>query len=203
MTDIQSWKMKGSYFEVCSCDAICPCRRIDGEAGGSSTTGLCEFAVSWKVDEGEADGVDLAGCSVVIAGYFTDEESMSPWTIVLYVDDRCSNEQAQAMERIFLGKAGGDTANKFAAAFGDILAVRRVRIELDHTADNQEMKIGKYVNVKIKEKFAHDGTVTCGLVSHDTPGTEVVADHMRVNDGKLNWESLGKCGFASSFAYVS
>ena len=75
MTDIQSWNIKGSYFEVCNCDAICPCRRIDGEAGNSSTTGTCEFAVSWKITEGEADGVDLAGCSVVIAGYFNDEES--------------------------------------------------------------------------------------------------------------------------------
>ena len=203
MSDIQPWNITGSYFEVCNCDAICPCRRIDGEAGGNSTTGTCEFAVSWKVTEGEANGIDLAGCSAVIAGYFTDDESMSPWTIVLYIDDRCSEDQASAMERIFLGKAGGDPAKKFAGAFGDVIAVRRVRIELDHTADSQQMKIGEFVDVKIKERFEHAGTITCGLVSHDTPGTEVVAEHMRVNDGKLRWEFLGKCGFASPFAYAS
>ena len=28
-----SWRISGSYFESCNCDAICPCRRIDGEAG--------------------------------------------------------------------------------------------------------------------------------------------------------------------------
>lgn len=207
MSDIQSWKMKGNYFEVCNCDAICPCRRINGEPGGTSTTGTCEFAVSWKVSEGNADGVDLAGCAVVLAGFFTDdgppEKSMSPWTVLLYVDDRCSDDQALAMERIFLGKAGGDTLNKFAGAFGDIIAVRRVRIDLVHGTTGGEMKIGEYVDVKIKEEFKHDGTITCGLVSHDTPGKELVADHMRVNDDKLHWESLGKCGFTSDFSYAS
>lgn len=203
MNDIQSWKLKGIYFEVCNCDAICPCRRVDGEPGGSSTTGTCEFAVSWKVDEGEADGVDLTGTSIVMAGYFTDEESMSPWTIIFYVDDRCSDEQAKALQTIFSGNAGGDPASRFAGAFGEIIEVRRARIELDHTDDQQRMKIGEFVDVRVKGHFEHEGIVTCGLTSHDRPGTELVAEHMRVNDGRLKWEWLGKCGFTTPFAYSS
>ena len=207
MTGLQSWNVKGSYFEVCNCDAICPCRRIDGEPAGRSTTGVCEFALSWIIAEGQADGVDLAGCSVAIAGYFTDdgppEKPMSPWKVLLYLDDRCSEEQARALERIYLGQAGGDTLNMFARAFGDIIAVRPVRIELDHTPNGEEIRIGAYVSAKTREIVSHDGTISCGIVSYDSPGTEVIAEHMRVHDDELQWESLGKCGFANTFSYAS
>ena len=40
-------------------------------------------------------------------------------------------------------------------------------------------------------------------LNHDYVGTELLADHMRVNDGKLKYESLGKCGFTSAFSYTS
>ena len=26
------WQLRGTYFESCNCDAICPCGRIDGTA---------------------------------------------------------------------------------------------------------------------------------------------------------------------------
>ena len=48
--------MSGTYFESCNCDAICPCRRIDGIPGGRSTHGLCLGVLSWVIHEGAADG---------------------------------------------------------------------------------------------------------------------------------------------------
>ena len=41
-----SWHIQGSYFEACNCDAICPCRRIDGMPGGRSTHGVCMGVLS-------------------------------------------------------------------------------------------------------------------------------------------------------------
>ena len=32
-----NWQISGTYLEACNCDAICPCRRIDGRQGGRST----------------------------------------------------------------------------------------------------------------------------------------------------------------------
>ena len=29
-----SWEISGTYLEACNCDPICPCRRVDGKAGG-------------------------------------------------------------------------------------------------------------------------------------------------------------------------
>ena len=47
-----SFRIAGHYLEVCNCDAICPCRRIDGVPGGRSTHGVCFGALTWRVDEG-------------------------------------------------------------------------------------------------------------------------------------------------------
>jgi hypothetical protein len=31
------WRVSGSYFEACNCDAICPCRSVGGGSGGPSS----------------------------------------------------------------------------------------------------------------------------------------------------------------------
>ena len=48
------WRIRGTYFESCNCDAICPCRRINGVPGGRSTHGVCMGVLSWLIDEGVA-----------------------------------------------------------------------------------------------------------------------------------------------------
>ena len=108
-----TWRIRGSYFESCNCDAICPCRRIDGVAGGRSTHGECLGVLSWVIAEGSADGTDLSGEPVALATRYSDDEPGSPWTWVLYLDASGSDEQRRALEGIFTGRLGGDAAAHF------------------------------------------------------------------------------------------
>ena len=85
-----AWSLNGTYFEACNCDAICPCRRVDGAGGGRSTHGVCLGVLSWLIREGAADGLDLAGLPVSLALRYSDDEPGSPWTWVLYLDERAS-----------------------------------------------------------------------------------------------------------------
>ena len=75
-----SWQISGTYFESCNCEAICPCRRIDGIPGGRSTHGVCTGVLSWLIAEGRVDDVDLAGQPVALAMRYSDDEPGSPWT---------------------------------------------------------------------------------------------------------------------------
>src|SRR5215217_2395470 len=93
-----SWRIRGSYFEACNCDPICPCRRIDGVMGGRSTHGICMGVLSWVIEEGVVDGVDVAGLPVALALRYSDDEPRSPWTYVLYLDERGTDEQREALE---------------------------------------------------------------------------------------------------------
>ena len=121
-----SWRIRGTYFESCNCEAICPCRRIDGGPGGRSTHGVCLGVLSWLIEEGAADGIDLSGLPVAMATRYSDDEPGSPWTWVLYVDARASREQRTALKDIFTGRLGGDADRHFPWAWkaSELVAVR-------------------------------------------------------------------------------
>ncbi len=69
---MNEWRVCGSYFEGCNCEAICPCRSVHGRPGGPSTYGECCGALSWIVEDGHADGLDLSGLSVVMTLRYFD-----------------------------------------------------------------------------------------------------------------------------------
>src|SRR5581483_592819 len=56
-----SFRIRGSYFESCNCEAICPCRMIGGVPGGRSTYGVCHGVLSWAIEDGSVDAVDVSG----------------------------------------------------------------------------------------------------------------------------------------------
>ena len=75
---MSDWRVSGSYLESCNCDAICPCRRINGVSGGRSTYGICEGALNWQIVDGHAADLDLSGLGVALAARYSDDEEGSP-----------------------------------------------------------------------------------------------------------------------------
>jgi hypothetical protein len=197
------WAISGSYYEVCSCEAICPCRQHGTRKGERSSYGICDFALSWRVLGGHAGAVDLKDLSVVLAGSYCDDEPGAPWRVILYVDERGKAEQQQALTNIFLGRAGGTTLRNFARAIGEVYAVRPAEIALDHAPNQEHLSVEHYVTAKTARPVLSDEIVTCGIPGHDRPGQEIIADAFQVDDGALRWNIRGRCGFATSFAYSS
>ena len=198
-----AWHIRGSYFESCNCDAICPCRLIDGVSGGRSTHGICLGVLTWLIEEGEAVGTDLAGLPVALATRYDDDEPGSPWTWILYLDERASQEQQEALEAIFTGRLGGDALTHFPWAWkaSELAGVRRAAIELDHTRRRQLLRIRDHVTVRIRDRYQGEEAVTCVIPGHDRDGEELVAEELRVDDAPLAFEYSGTCGYAATFAY--
>ena len=203
MTVATAWHVRGSDFESCNCDAICPCRRVDGVAGGRSTHGICVGVLTWLIEEGAAGGTDLAGQAVAMAIRYDDDEPGSPWSWILYLDERGSAEQHDALEAIFTGRFGGDALEHFPWAWkaSELLAVRLVAIELDHTPRRQWLRIRDHVAVRIRDRYPGAETVSCVIPGHERGGEELVADELRVDDGPLVFEVSGTCGYAATFDY--
>lgn len=99
-----------------------------------ATYGHCDFALSWRVERGHTDGTDLAGATMVLAGSCDDDEPGSPWRVALYVGDHRPPAEQDALADIFLGGAGGAELRNFAAAIGEVHAVRAAGIHLEPTA---------------------------------------------------------------------
>jgi len=203
VADIIPWKVTGSYYEVCNCEAICPCRRQGDRPGGRSTYGICTFALSWYIREGRCGRIDLTDQSVVLVGRYDDDEPGAPWRVILYVDERARPDQHDALAAIFLGRLGGATLRNFAVAIGEVYAVRQARITLDHRRDRERMRAGDFVVARTATPVHSDVAVSCGIPGHDQPGREIVAELFRVEDPLLQWEVTGRCGFATDFAYAA
>jgi hypothetical protein len=199
------WQLTGTYLEACNCEAICPCRRIGGRLGGRSTHGICMGALSWKVRFGHADGVDLADLGVVLASRYSDDEPGSPWSYVLYVDERGDEVQRHALAEIFIGRRGGTALKQFPWAFkpATLLGVRAATIEIDHAPGHGWFRAGGEVSVRVREPVPDQETVTCVIPGHHRTGRELLADVLEVGDGPLEFELSGVCAYESTFEYSS
>jgi hypothetical protein len=198
-----AWHIRGSYFESCNCDPICPCRRIDGVPGGRSTHGICTGVLTWRIEEGAVGGTDLAGIAVALALRYDDDEPGSPWSWILYLDERANEEQQAALEAIYTGRLGGDAETHFPWAWkaSELLAVRPVAIELDHTPHRQWLRIRDRVTVRIRDRYRGLEAVSCVIPGHDRGGEELVAEELRVDDAALSFDYSGTCGYAATFDY--
>jgi hypothetical protein len=199
------WQLSGTYLEACNCQVICPCRRIDGTPGGRSTYGECLGALSWIIESGEADGADLAGLHVAMACRYHDDEPGSPWSWVLYVDERGDEDQRSALERIWTGQLGGTAMKQFPWAWKDsnLIGVRPVGIEIDHTPGRGWFRAGGEVSVRIRGPIQTGETVTCIIPGHERSGEEVHSDLIRVAAGELAYEFTDRCGYETTFDYSS
>ena len=129
------WSLRGTYLEACNCDAICPCRRIDGSGGGRSTYGECTGSLSWRIEQGMIGDLDVGGLCVVMVVWYSDEQPRSPWNWVLHLDERADADQRRALEDVYTGRLGGTALEQFPWAFkpSNLLEVVSSRIEIDHT----------------------------------------------------------------------
>jgi hypothetical protein len=200
------WRVRGSYFEACNCEAICPCRSVGGRPGGPSSFGECFGALSWHIHEGHADGVDLSGLQVVlIVRYFDQVQPSTPWEVVLYVDHAAGHDQQAALADIFLGRAGGTVAHLYGPAIGEVHAVRPAQISLEHVAPRKRIGVVGHLTVAAEGDASEPGDVRCGIPGFDHPGTELHGQVLRSTDPTLRFEVRGRrhAAFTTDFDYRS
>jgi len=199
-----AYHVRGTYLESCNCDAICPCRTTNGIPGERSTHGVCEGALSWRIDEGSADAVELAGLGVVLAVHYSNDEARSPWAHALFVDERADRAQRDALAAIFSGTLGGTALDHFPWAWKPSrpLGVSAARIEIDHTPGRGWFRAGASVAVRVAAPYPGPETVTCVIPGHERNGRELVVDELRVAADGLAFEYAGVCAYESTFDYV-
>jgi hypothetical protein len=198
-----SWRVTGTYFESCNCDAICPCRRTGGAEGGQSSHGKCDFALSWWISRGEYGDVRLDDLATVMVGSYVDKPAWAPWDVSLLVDARASMRAQVALSDIFLGKAGGTPMANFTSAIGTIRSIRPAAIRLDHRRGHERIEVETAVTVEAAAAASDAGEVSCGIPGHEQPGTEVHASVLAVDEAGFEFRYSGVCGFTTRFDYRS
>jgi hypothetical protein len=199
------WRIRGTYFESCNCDAVCPCRMVGEVPGGRSTHGICLGVLSWRVEVGHAGDLDLSGLAVAFVTHYDDDEPSSPWTFVVHVDERGDEEQRRALADILTGQLGGDAILRlpWVRKPSNLVEVRASPIEIEHGPGGHELRVGRVVTLRASTPFETDERVACGIPGYHIAGTELIADELTVADDPFAWELQGNCAYTSSFDYSS
>lgn len=142
-----SWKIAGSYFETCSCDAICPCT---ASLSFGATHDYCRVVLVFHVKDGEVEGVDVGGLTVAAVADTPKVMSDGNWRVGVFIDAAASDEQAEKLGGVFSGALGGPMA-ALGALIGEHLGVERAPIEVREDGLTHSVKIGDAVDFEIED----------------------------------------------------
>jgi hypothetical protein len=136
-----TWRMRGDVMEACSCATTCPCNF------GSDPTPLpCEVVIGWRIQDGNYGNTRLDGLSVVLYGRIPGNVFQGNWTVGVYLDQRASQPQAQALGDIFAGNAGGWPA-MLSSLIGNLLAPKQVPIQFQTVDGEHSIRIPGLLDV--------------------------------------------------------
>jgi len=87
-----SYTLEGRLLEACTCNILCPCW-----VGEDPDNGTCDGVLSWRVDNGTVDGVDVSGLTITALVHIPGNILKGNWKAVMYIDDKASEaQQAEA-----------------------------------------------------------------------------------------------------------
>jgi hypothetical protein len=119
----ESWKVDGMYMEACNCKSACPCVFLS-----PPTEGECTALVAWHIDKGNYGDLKLDTLNVAAAIHSPGTMAESKWRVALYLDDRASDDQRDALLKIFSGQAGGHP-KVLADQIGEVLGIKTVKAD--------------------------------------------------------------------------
>src|SRR2546421_1183363 len=96
------YRVKADSVEACNCRHGCNC-----QFGGTPNEGKCEFIVGFDVKDGQFGKVPLKGLRAVVAAKYPKAIHEGHGHVVLFVDEKASQDQVDAFATILSGKMGG------------------------------------------------------------------------------------------------
>jgi hypothetical protein len=168
---------------------------VGGVRGGRSTYGICFGVLSWAIEDGRVEDVDVSGLAAALVVRYDDDEPGSPWSIVLHVDERGDTRQRAALENVFLGTVGGGHVAllPWVRKARNLIDVRVSPIELVPEGEGRSLRVGRAARVRATQLVPTEEPVACGIPGYERSGFELYADELVVDDEP----------FASDFDYAS
>ncbi len=145
-TNSVNWRVKGEYFESCSCDFLCPCAT---SFTAKPTKGSCTFAFVNRIDEGKYGDVNLNGLMFAVVGRTPEVMGNGNWSVGVVIDSRAKQDQKDGIVAIASGQAGGPMA-ALAPLITKFLGVESKPIEFRMNGMSRSAKVGDLVDQAIE-----------------------------------------------------
>ena len=195
-----NWILNGGYFETCNCETSCPCIWLQPPSEGN-----CKLLVAWHIDSGHLNDQSLDGLNVALACYAPGNMKEGGWQAALYVDERATESQFEAITQIFGGRQGGHPSILMSLV-SEVLGVKKVRIDYQEEGNKRQLVIPGIAQAEIE---AING-IRGGNATIDNPPLCVVTSDPAVvsrstryeyQDYDKDWKFTDRNGFYSPFTY--
>lgn len=194
------WKLDGTYFEACNCDATCPCIFLS-----PPTEGECKAIVSWHINKGSYENVSLDNLNVALFVHSPGNMVEGGWKVALYIDDKADPGQQNCLSKIFSGQAGGHPGS-LTPLIDEVLGVKACAIEYHEEGKKKRIRISEFGSAEIEaQKGQGDEDIT--VSNHPlaiAPGYSVVVAKSKqatYKDHGIDFEVSNKSGLYSPFSY--
>lgn len=198
-----AWRLEGTYFESCSCDAVCPCTWSAFTA--KATLGRCRALLAYHVDSGEIGGVDVSGLSFALFLDTPPVMSDGNWRVGVYLDDAATDSQAEQLGAVLSGQMGGPPA-MLGPLIGEMLGVEKAPMTYTNDGRGHHVRIGDAVNVGVEDFVALRGEDPVRLTNvfhpSNTTLTVAPATAARLSTFGLDWGREGQSGFSAPFSWA-
>lgn len=144
---MSTWQIEGEYMETCNCDFLCPC--ITSSLAAQPTEGDCKAAIAMRIDKGQKDGVSLDGISLIVLLQSDGPMGNGNLKIGLIIDEKASDEQAQAIADISSGAVGGPM-EALGPLVGEMAGIERRPISFEIDGDSYSVKAGELVDQSLE-----------------------------------------------------
>ena len=136
------WFFEADYLQACSCDYGCPC-----EFQAPPSRGFCEGAGSWRITQGKYDDIPLDGLGLAFAARWPAALHLGNGRAAIFVDERATPEQRDALLQIASGQAGGLPFEIIAATLSDVLDPKFVPFKFNFNGKHSTARIGDAVEI--------------------------------------------------------
>ncbi|HZA64978.1 MAG TPA: DUF1326 domain-containing protein [Nitrososphaeraceae archaeon] len=204
-----NWRLEGDYFDGCNCKSICPCVfMLD------PTEGDCKAVGAWHIENGHfSDGnntTNLDNLNAAAVFYAPGNMFTGPkMKMALYLDERASNDQKDALTKIFTGQVGGNFFGALIPHIGEVMGIRSVPIEfIVEGKKRRKIKIPSALELEIEGMTGSDTNKESKVVN---PAFAVAPDYDPIiarstkhtyRDHGLEWDNTGRNSFYSRFTYT-
>jgi len=164
-----AYELEGRLLEVCNCQVLCPCW-----IGEDPDPGTCDTIVAYHFDKGKIEGVDVSNRTVAILAHLPGNILKGNWRIALYVDDRTTPQQQEAILKVYTGKLGGPVA-EIAKLVGEVVAVERAKIAFEVHGGAGTITIGDFAYAELEPYLGATGnkTTLTDTIFSTVPGAPV------------------------------
>ncbi len=159
-----AYELEGALLEVCTCNILCPCW-----VGEDPDNGDCQSIMARHFDSGTIDGVDVSGLTFAGVMDIPGNVLAGNWRAMVYIDDKSTPEQQEALLNLYTGKLGGPVAD-LVKLIGEVVGVERVPITFDIDGVSGSVKIGDAAEAEL---VAYKGATGKESALYDTIFTTV------------------------------